>query len=222
MNTTTLLLQSGGRDSAAAAISLLEAGNKVLGITLSANAANKIELPQQRAIELSRQYKNYGWMMVDFTDWDVEFKLGVSKQLSAELPKSCLLCALSKITAVIPYCHKNGIKKLAMGYTEYQSSWAEQTPEAIRLQTEYLNRHGIEFILPSMRYKAKQDVERDLIAKELSSNSLENPCCISDTGTQDVSGLLIQEAIEKGFEYFSSKNPCFEIVASIGMDREAA
>ena len=52
------LLQSGGRDSTAAAISLLESGNRVVAVTLAENAASQVELPNRRALELANIYEN--------------------------------------------------------------------------------------------------------------------------------------------------------------------
>lgn len=215
MDNRVLLLQSGGRDSTAAAASLLDAGREVIGVTLSQNAEGNIDLPRQRAEEISEQYPAYIWMMGDFTDWDRSFKDNVSSQLSKPLPKSCLLCALSKITAVVPYCLNNGITRLAMGYTEYQSDWAEQTPLAIELQTKFLRELGIELILPARLFNSKEQVKDQLIARELSPSSLENPCCIAEWGTQDVEDELIAETIEKGFEYLRGKTPAFLVVGEI-------
>lgn len=216
MENTILLLQSGGRDSAAAAVELLELGKTVIGVTLSADALNKIAIPKQRAIELSNKYKFYQWHMLDFTQWDRLFKESVASQISSELPKSCLLCSLSKITAIIPYCKERNITQVAMGYTEYQSTWAEQTPLAIKLQRSFLQELGIDFILPVQKYESKNDIKDFLIGRNLTPVSLENPCCISTWGTQVVSEELIQETIEKSFKYFLNNTPKIEIIESIG------
>ncbi len=218
MNNTTLLLQSGGRDSSAAAVLLLEEGQHVVGLTLSRDAANLFEVPRKRAVELSEKYPNYSWGMVDFTSWDQLLNDAVSPQLSTRLPKSCLLCALSKITAVIPFCLERGIKRIALGYTEYQSDWAEQTPLAIQLQKDYLLKLGIELLLPVKNYSSKGAVEATLIAKDLTPESLENPCCISAWGTQDVDSELITEAVGLAFDFYdnNSRELGIEIVNSIG------
>lgn len=216
MQERILLLQSGGRDSAAAAINLLEAGESVLGITLASNAVKLNKLPRLRALEISQRYKSYSWAMADITEWDRSFKTKILSSISSELPKSCLICALSKMTAIIPTCLKLGIRKIAMGYTEYQSSWAEQTPYAVELQKKHLMRLGIEMILPSLEYKSKAAVENTLIAHELSPNSLENPCCISDSGTQPVPDALIAEAIDAAFKYCQSKSVDIQFVDSVG------
>ncbi|MER2513896.1 MAG: hypothetical protein ABTQ25_15990 [Nitrosomonas ureae] len=216
MENTILLLQSGGRDSAAAAVELLELGKTVIGVTLSADAFNKIAIPKQRAVELAMKYKFYQWHMIDFTQWDRLFKESVESQISSELPKSCLLCSLSKITAMIPYCKERNITQVAMGYTEYQSTWAEQTPLAIELQRSFLQELGIDFILPVQKYKNKDGIKDFLTVRDLTPVSLENPCCISRWGTQVVSEVLIQETIEKSFNYLLNNVPKIEIIESVG------
>lgn len=222
MQNTILLLQSGGRDSAAAAVELLELGKTVIGVTLSADAFNKVALPKQRALEIAKKYKFYQWHMIDFTQWDRLFKESVASQISSELPKSCLLCVLSKITAIIPYCKSRQITQVAMGYTEYQSTWAEQTPFAIKLQSTFLEKLGIDFILPVHKYESKGGIKDFLIERDLTPISLENPCCISAWGTQDVSEKLIQETVEKSFKYFLNNVPKIKIVDSVGTPEVSA
>ncbi|MBL4898644.1 MAG: hypothetical protein JKX76_03230 [Colwellia sp.] len=217
MENTVLLLQSGGRDSAAAAVHLLEAGWHVVGITLYAKAREGIEAPRTRAQELSKRFDAYEWGMIDFTEWEKEFKRAVTSQLSAQLPKSCLICALSKITAVIPFCQKRKIRKIAVGYTEYQSTWAEQTPHAVELQRQYLRKLGIELMLPAQSYNSKASVQDTLIARELTPESLENSCCVAKWGTQPVPESLVSESIALGFEYFMNHNFDVQLVESIGM-----
>ena len=215
-NETVCLLQSGGRDSTAAAIYLLESGKRVLGLTLAENAQDQVDLPRQRAIELACKYKNYCWRMVDFTMWNRGIKVWVQDRLSSELPKSCLLCALSKITSAIAICNHEQIFKISLGYTDYQSDWAEQSTLAIKLQKEKLKNLGFMLLLPSLGFKKKKDVQDFLIVKELNPNSLENPCCISDWGTQQVSDGLIVETINLAFQYAMEHSPDFTIVATVG------
>ena len=64
-NQTVLLLQSGGRDSAIAAINLLEQGFNVAAVTFSENAAQHIQKPRKRALEISDKFSNYSWNMVE-------------------------------------------------------------------------------------------------------------------------------------------------------------
>lgn len=216
INNNVLLLQSGGRDSTAAAVSLLEEGHSVTGITLSADAENRIHLPRTRAIELKEKYKDYRWAMMDFTEWDSSFKRSVSDKFNDELPKSCLLCAISKLTAIIPFCKGLNIKKIAMGYTNYQSSWAEQTPYAIELQQAYLKNLDIDLVLPVQLLESKSQASSILMSRDLTPSPLENPCCIAFWGTHDVPENMISDAIRFGFEYFEKNNPKIELVSSVG------
>jgi len=93
-----ILFQSGGRDSTAAAAHLLDDGWLVIGVTLANGGEELVELPRQRALELSEKYPTYSWGMFTFDDWDSAIKQHIRNSVSAPLPSSCLPCALSKIT----------------------------------------------------------------------------------------------------------------------------
>ena len=210
------LLQSGGRDSAAAALHLFEDGFDVIALTLSANAAVQVHEPKKRAIELKAKYNNYNWAMVDFSEWDRSIQKWVAEQLPVELPKSCLLCAVSKITAILPFCSKHSIENISLGYTDYQSEWAEQTPVSIESLKRNLANLGFNLLLPSQHYKSKADVMQILAANSLTPESLENPCCISKWGTQKVTNELISQSIDLGFAYLSENTPIIQIVETVG------
>lgn len=215
-NEKVLVLQSGGRDSTIAAMSLLEQGFDVMGITLAKNAGRQIDLPRRRAVELATKYPGYRWGMVDFSEWDSGLKNWVADRLTAPLPKSCLLCALTKITSVIGYCKANDICNLSLGYVAYQDNWAEQTPLAIKLQSESLALEGLSLLLPARSIAAKDDAKKILSAQGLTADSLENPCCISTWGTQPVPDNLIRETIALAFEYYSANQPRLRFVDRVG------
>lgn len=88
INRRVLLLQSGGRDSAIAAISLLEQGFDVTAVTFSANARKNTSKPRERAIEISAKYSNYSWNMVEFGEWEQALKNGVSNDIDGDLPST--------------------------------------------------------------------------------------------------------------------------------------
>ena len=216
MNRAILLLQSGGRDSAIAAISLLEQGFDVTAVTFLSNAAQSTAKPRERALEISEKYSSYNWNMIEFGKWEQSLKDGVSKDVAGDLPRSCLLCALSKITAAVSICRDAGINKIAMGYVDYQNDWAEQTPYAIELQKAKLNECGIDFILPAIKLASKAEAASSLSVSGLTSVSLENPCCISKLGTQPVSDELIKQSIDLSFIHMSNNIPTLEVVDHIG------
>jgi len=215
-NGTVLVLQSGGRDSTLSVVRLLEAGYGVVACTLAASAVDKVEIPKRRAQELSTKYTNYAWNMIDMTEWDEAIKSWVAERIPEPLPKSCLLCALSKITAIIPLCSERGIGKICLGYTQYQASWAEQTPYAIELQERYLQARGLDLLLPVRDLASKNDARSELLASDLSVDALENPCCISEWGTQTVPNQLIEKTIDLSFQFASANTPNIRIVSSLG------
>ena len=212
----TLLLQSGGIDSAAAALKLLEDGHEVIALTLAKDAAAQIRRPKQRATEISLLHPSYAWAMADISDWDSQLEQHVEDALADPIPVSCLTCILAKVTAVIPYCHNNGISTLALGYTAYQSEWAEQTEHAIQEQRTELRRFGITLTLPSAHYTAKDSVVTDLIATDLTPGSLENPCCIANIGTQPTPPQVISRVIRSAFNFLEQHQPIMQVVDTVG------
>lgn len=216
INKTVLLLQSGGRDSAIAAISLLKQGFDVVAVTFCANAMQSTQKPRERALEISEKHPNYSWSMVEFGKWEQQLKNEVSEKINGDLPRSCILCALSKITAAIHICNATSLNKMAMGYVDYQNDWAEQTPYAIELQQIELKKHGLNLILPAINTASKSDAIKILSASGLTSGSLENPCCISKTGTQPVPNELIKQSIDLSFLYIKKNKPTLEIADHVG------
>lgn len=211
-----ILFQSGGRDSTAAAAHLLDDGWRVIGVTLGNGGPELVDLPRQRALELSGKYETYCWGMFAFDDWDNEIKQYIRNSVSEPLPSSCLPCALSKITAVIPFAKAIGVQSLSLGYTSYQGDWAEQTDFAINLQRQMLKQHGFDLLLPAQKFASKQQVIHELKIKGLVPDSLENPCCVSAMGTQDVPNSLVQEAVEAAFDFFYKNIPAIQKVSEVG------
>jgi hypothetical protein len=154
--------------------------------------------------------------MIDYGKWEYLVKTSANTSIQEELPRSCLLCALSKITASISICKNCDFDTIAMGYTDYQNDWAEQTPYAIELQKEELKKQDIEFILPSQNLTSKSEASNTLNFHKLSPNSLENPCCVSRWGTQPVSKELIKECIEHSFSLYETHKPELVVVDHIG------
>ena len=212
----TLLLQSGGIDSTAAALNLLDAGHEVLAMTLAKQAAANVRLPKERAIEISKVHARYAWAMGDISAWDAFLEERIEATLAEPVPVSCLTCILAKITAVVPYCRKKNITNMALGYTDYQSTWAEQTPHAIQEQRAELQRIGIALLLPSAHYAAKEPVLDDLVARELTPRSLENPCCIGTIGTQYTPGHIVSGVVRTAFSLLKQREPTIQVVDTVG------
>lgn len=211
-----LLLQSGGIDSAMAAAKLLEQNYEVAAITLVKNTATDVLFPMQRADDLINKYDDYAWAMFDITEWDKALANHMENKFSEIIPPSCLICILAKITAMVTYCLELKISALALGYTGYQGSWAEQTAPAIEAQRTELARYGLDLLLPSISYDAKGVVTEQLLRRDLVPHSLEHPCCIADIGTQHTSPELAKRVISEAFVYLDSNAPTYTIIKTLG------
>jgi len=215
-NLRIVLLQSGGRDSAIAAANLLEKGHEVLAVTFAANARQMGELPRGRAREIASRYDKYSWQMIEFGGWDRPFKQAIVDKFG-ELPKSCLACALSKMTAALRIAQSIASNGLAMGYTEYHNHWSEQTPVAIATQRSNLEARGYSFLLPAQSVDSKASAIEILASSGLTSHALENPCCISQFGTQPMGADLIVDIVNFSFAYFDKALAVpIEVVDSLG------
>jgi hypothetical protein len=67
-------------------------------------------------------------------------------------------------------------RRLAFGYTAYQSDWPEQTPLAVTRLRAALSDYGIELDLPVADLASREEAEVALGALNLSPTSLEQKC----------------------------------------------
>jgi hypothetical protein len=65
---------------------------------------------------------------------------------------------------------------IALGYSGYQSGWAEQTPYAIKKLGEVLTSNGFSLVLPVADVQNKVDAIKELEANKLSTEALEQKC----------------------------------------------
>ena len=68
------------------------------------------------------------------------------------------------------------VKQLAFGYTQYQSSWPEQTPLAISHLSQLLFEMGITLSLPVHEIPSKAAAAAELRQAGLTSEALEQRC----------------------------------------------
>ncbi len=215
-NNAVILLQSGGRDSAVACVNLLEKGNFVQAITFVTAGKRQIGVPMQRAEEIKAEHQHYAWAAIQYADWENAIKSCLPSALASSLPRSCLVCAVAKVTAVMKLSAHIGVNRIAVGYTEYQNEWAEQTPRAVSVQKELLEERGYELLTPVSSLNSKEQAQAFLTKKQLTPSALENPCCVSRVGTEHVPPALVEEVINRGFEYADTHEPNFPVIAALG------
>jgi len=211
-----VMLQSGGRDSAIACIRLLEKGNSVQAITFLHSDQESADLPRKRAEEISNKFTDYSWAAVEYTAWERDMKSAVTQAIGVELPRSCLICAIARLTACVQICKGISSTSIAVGYAGYQNTWAEQTPCAIELQNDYLEKYGFNFLIPTSGILSKSEVISELNNHNITQDSLENPCCIAAEGTQFVEDDLIKKTIKLCFDFAESKIPILTVRDSLG------
>lgn len=215
-NSPIILLQSGGRDSAIACVNLLKENNFIQAITFIISGERQTTVPILRAEELLAYNKNYAWAAIQYAEWENAIKNSLPESLATSLPRSCLVCAVAKITAVMKICVHIGTTKIAVGYTNYQNEWAEQTPPAVQLQAKCLEERGFEMLTPVASLSSKAAAIELLSENGLTTDALENPCCVSQLGTEYVSPKLIKEVIVRGFNFADSHEFTFPVLATIG------
>jgi len=214
--TPVVLLQSGGRDSAVACSQLLSKGIPVHAITFLRGNIETASVPRTRAEEIYRQYDGYSWAAIDYREWESGMTEVVGQRVSTTLPRSCLVCAMAKLTAGLKVCNALHTKSIAVGYVDYQNAWAEQTRLAIRLQEFHLRELGYELLLPARTLRSKQQAKSVLRTSGLSAAPLENPCCVSVNGTEPVGEDVISKVITVAFDYAQVNQPVLRVVESLG------
>jgi hypothetical protein len=81
---------------------------------------------------------------------------------------------------------------LVSGASGYQTTYAEQRPEAVDFFTALCDNYGIMFQAPVLDYKSEQVVREELLEAGLSSKSLEASTILSDLDTADTAAVVLQ------------------------------
>src|SRR5688572_28129822 len=119
---TSVVMVSGGRDSTLAAVRLAQTGDRLVLVTVTSGGLKGIDRVSKRVSELQL-------LLPDNTCWvHVRFPEDSNK---SEAAKTCLTCHQAYIVAGVLAAEKFNATNIALGYTGYQSGWAEQTPYAI-------------------------------------------------------------------------------------------
>jgi hypothetical protein len=164
-----VLMFSGGRDSAIAALRLIEAGIPPILVTISSDHLVGIEAVRKRLTEM----RNY---LPEGTRW---LRINQPTDLATDTSfyeQTCLSCHHAYVVVAAAIARSVGAKQLAFGYTGYQNDWPEQTPLATERLRTVLGDYQIELILPVFDLASRSEAETELLAAGLSSLALEQKC----------------------------------------------
>jgi hypothetical protein len=164
---TCILMFSGGRDSTLAAIRLSRAWDRLVLVTVTSADMKGLARVSRRLSELRLLLPaNTCWVHVSFQE--EPHRDGGAK--------TCLTCHQAYIVAGIMVANKFQTNHIALGYSGYQSGWAEQTPYAIMKLNEVLTAHGFNLLLPVTDLVRKEDALLELRSNDLSDEALEQKC----------------------------------------------
>ena len=180
MDKSCVVMFSGGRDSTLAALSLHEAGYRLVLVTVSSPHLVGMDRVKQRLVELRRSLPAAtGWINVAQPGGVVPMPAGFSD-------RTCLPCQEAYVLTGYKMARDRGINDLALGYAGYQAAWPEQTPEATARLRQILEDRGVTLHLPVYGLRTKTEAIRSLAEHGLSRESLEQKC------TKQVSNIALE------------------------------
>jgi len=146
----TALLFSGGLDSSAVAVLLLQNQMDVTLIAINNGAHKWFELAAQKAEYLMHNYPNSCRFKV--LDSSYLFRELVIKQLAKDVPQYghliCCGCKLAMLAEAIIYCKTNNLRTIADGFKKVQNYYPEQTPEFMNPTRLLAQQYGITLAHP--------------------------------------------------------------------------
>lgn len=163
----TILMFSGGRDSTIAAARLAEAGDRLTLVTVTSGHLVGLDAVRARLAELRDFLASATWI---HARQPLLYEAGDTS--------SCLPCHLAYAAVAAVVAQNEMAHRVAFGYAGYQSSWPEQTPEAVAVLRGAFERIGIELVLPVLDIQTKEAAINDLVARRLSRDALEQKCLL--------------------------------------------
>lgn len=211
-NSKCVLMFSGGRDSTIAAIRLARECDQLCLVTVTTDHLHGIQEVHRRLDELSH-------LLPAGSEWRhvIQDETSSSKVLKApggDTPKTvpiydsetCLPCHRDYTSIGVSIALSLGAKSLAFGYAGYQSTWPEQTLEATNMLREILRSVDLQLLLPAYDVSSKENAISELLAKGLTTESLEQKCLHQRTSEELPKEKLIFElarwetALRKGID----------------------
>ena len=185
---------SGGRDSTLAAVRLARDWDKLILVTVTSGGLGGISRVKHRLAELNT-------LLPANTPW-VHVRMPEEAHADGD-SKTCLTCHQAYIVAGVIMADKHNAKDTALGYSGYQSGWAEQTPYAIKKLTEVLEANGFRLVLPVADLRDKDDARRELLSNRLSEDALEQRC-IRQIVDPELKGESLETEVNKWSSDLSS------------------
>lgn len=195
---------SGGRDSTLAALLLAQQKNVVTLVTVTSPHLLGLQKVEKRVEEIWKFLPpGSSWRTVE-QDSSIS-----SPQLASN---TCLPCQRDYVSAGIALALQHDIKQLALGYTNYQSDWPEQTHQAIAILSKITVDLGIELLLPVQKLSSKDEAQSLLNQLGVSHESLEQKCLKQINNVKLDENILIRQldAWDSGIREKISRNPSLE------------
>jgi hypothetical protein len=98
--------------------------------------------------------------------------------------------SLASHTEAILYCRREGIPLLAAGVVSYKGHALQQMPAANEAMRQFVERYGIEYRTPLLRYDSVDDVKYALFELGVSTKSLEGCSLFDDSYSSADAGTV--------------------------------
>jgi hypothetical protein len=199
---------SGGRDSTLAAVKLADLGFEIILVTVTSPHLVGVWQVIQRLHELAKV------LPLD-TVWMPVSQESLPKIDSVLHHQTCLPCQRDYARIGVSVARTLRISNLALGYTNYQNDWPEQTDLAISVLDRVLALEQIQLHLPVRHLSSKVEAMDALLASGLSEKALEQKCMKQVTNIRlDEHALRIQVAL-----WERSLKESFSLDAAISLTR---
>ena len=147
------VLFSGGVDSTAVAIHLLQEGREAHLLTFDNGAEKWLELAEYKAGFIRRQFTGRcTWELLESTSLFHDLAIAPMVEDVQRYGKGgnlvCCGCKLAMLCEAIVYCRRNGIREIADGFQKGQDYYPEQTADYIVPADRFACSYGIRYVHP--------------------------------------------------------------------------
>lgn len=166
---TCVVMFSGGRDSSLAAVRLYRQGYSLFLVTVTSD--HLVGIPSVR-----RRLDEFRVHLGMKATWlHVVQPASFASTLTSQ-HKTCLPCHTAYSGLGVRLALDNDAGAVAFGYTIYQSSWLEQTPQGIEILRNRLRTKDLHLLLPVHDLSSRAHAINELQQAGLSPAALEQKC----------------------------------------------